>query len=126
VSEFSGTMVSAISLVLRAAVSRPLRSAPENCQSPSGASGYALVQKIRQVVQPFGSIQTFRAYLDIREHRNDQLRSELQLSGVSMLDAPHSGAKNVADQMMLGAHLLIRLTYVLNDTSSRLNGIRAG
>jgi hypothetical protein len=74
------------------------------------------VQKIRQVVQPFGSIQTFRAYLDIREHRNDQLRSELQLSGVSMLDAPHSGAKNVADQMMIGAQFLTCPIPVLSET----------
>jgi hypothetical protein len=85
--------------------SDPHCGALENCRPPSGASGYALVQKIRQVVQPFGSIRTFRAYLDHQEHRNDQLRSELQLSGVSMLDAPHSAAKNVADQMMLGARL---------------------
>jgi hypothetical protein len=102
------------------------RSAPENCQPPSGASGYALVQKIRQVVQPFGSIRTFRAYLDHREHRNDQLRSELQLSGVSMLDAPHSGAKNVADQMMIGAWFPTCSTFFLSKTFSRPYGICAG
>ena len=35
------------------------------------------------------------------------LRSELQLCGVSLIDCPHNGGKDVADKMMIGATTLL-------------------
>ncbi|KAK0459536.1 NYN domain-containing protein [Desarmillaria tabescens] len=73
--------------------------------APSGASGYDLASSIRNCVQQFGPIKLFKAYVDISEQSAGQrgtcLRSELQLSGVSMTDTPHMGKKNVADQMII-------------------------
>ncbi|KAK0483437.1 NYN domain-containing protein [Armillaria novae-zelandiae] len=77
----------------------------ENCSAPSGASGYDLASRIRNCVQQFGPIKLFKAYVDVSEQsagqRGSCLRSELQLSGVSMTDTPHMGRKNVADQMII-------------------------
>ncbi|KAK0210566.1 NYN domain-containing protein [Desarmillaria ectypa] len=77
----------------------------ENCSAPSGASGYDLASSIRNCVQQFGPIKLFKAYVDVSEQsagqRGSCLRSELQLSGVSMTDTPHMGRKNVADQMII-------------------------
>ncbi|KAF8162982.1 NYN domain-containing protein [Crassisporium funariophilum] len=77
----------------------------ENCPAPSNASGYAIVNNIRSVAQPYGSIKAFKAYLGVSElfpeSRASTLRSELQSSGVSLIDCPHNGRKDVADKMIL-------------------------
>ncbi|KAF8969794.1 limkain-b1-type NYN domain-containing protein, partial [Flammula alnicola] len=77
----------------------------ENCPAPTNASGYALVNNIRSVAQPYGSVKSLRAYLGITEHfpvlRALTLRSELQSSGVSLVDCPHNGRKDVADKMII-------------------------
>ncbi|KAF9264882.1 hypothetical protein L218DRAFT_900041 [Marasmius fiardii PR-910] len=76
----------------------------ENCRPPSNASGYSIVNRIREVAQQFGCIKLFRGYSnlsDLSSPRSLTLRSELQSSGVSLIDCPHNGRKNVADQMMI-------------------------
>ncbi|KAF5324452.1 hypothetical protein D9611_004319 [Ephemerocybe angulata] len=77
----------------------------ENCPAPAGGSGCQLVKRIRSLVQPFGPIKLFKAYLSIAEQsqltKNSALRSELQASGVSLTDTPHNSRKDVADKMMI-------------------------
>ncbi|KAK1235677.1 hypothetical protein PQX77_001086 [Marasmius sp. AFHP31] len=77
----------------------------ENCRPPSNASGYSVMGEIRKVAQRYGLIKTCRGYADFSElgssPRSVTLRSELQCSGLSMIDCPHNGRKNVADQMMI-------------------------
>lgn len=78
----------------------------ENCHAAAHISGYEIVRKIRHVAHDFGSIKLFKAYLELSEpaanSKSLNLRSELQLSGVSLTDTPHNGRKDVADKMMLG------------------------
>jgi len=84
------------------------QSCLENCPAPSSASGYAVVNKIRSITQPYGSIRTFRAYLEVSDQlaapasRTQNIRSELQCSGVTLVDCPHNGRKDVADKMLIG------------------------
>ncbi|KAJ8078548.1 hypothetical protein PM082_012831 [Marasmius tenuissimus] len=76
----------------------------ENCAPPSNASGYSVMGEIRKVAQRYGCIKICRGYADLSElssPRSVMLRSELQCSGLSMIDCPHNGRKNVADQMMI-------------------------
>ncbi|KAJ8078557.1 hypothetical protein PM082_012840 [Marasmius tenuissimus] len=76
----------------------------ENCRPPSNVSGYRVMGEIRKVAQRYGRIKTCRGYADFSElssPRSVTLRSELQCSGLSMIDCPHNGRKNVADQMMI-------------------------
>lgn len=105
---YSGIMVSGSgSLVTRR--STPLiisPNVPENCPAPAGYSGFQLVRRIRDLVQPHGPIKMFKAYLSIAEQsqlsKSTVLRSELQASGVSLTDTPHNSRKDVADKMMIG------------------------
>lgn len=82
----------------------------ENCPAPTSTSGYAIVNNIRSVAQTFGSVKLFKAYLEVTEQvpvsRAVVLRSELQSSGVSLIDCPHNGRKDVADKMILGISTL--------------------
>ncbi|KIM48862.1 hypothetical protein M413DRAFT_438036 [Hebeloma cylindrosporum] len=76
----------------------------ENCPAPANASGYSIVNNIRSLAQSYGSIKTLKAYLGITEQpplRTLSLRSEFQSSGVSLVDCPHNGRKDVADKMMM-------------------------
>lgn len=78
----------------------------ENCSVPTNASGYEIVDKIVTLARPFGCIKQFRAYLEIADlnvaSKSATLRSELQSSGVTLVDCPHNGRKEVADKMLLG------------------------
>ena len=80
---------------------------PENCSPPSSSEssglGYDIVNNISRIARLFGSVMTFRAYLDISvQSSNSVLRSELQSSGVSIIDCPHNNKKDVVDKMILG------------------------
>ncbi|KAF9533389.1 NYN domain-containing protein [Crepidotus variabilis] len=77
----------------------------ENCPVPSSSSGCAIANSITSLSRPFGSVKLFRAYLEIADQlplsRSVGLRSELQSSGVSLIDCPHNGRKEVADKMII-------------------------
>ncbi|KAJ3512356.1 hypothetical protein NLJ89_g3567 [Agrocybe chaxingu] len=75
----------------------------ENCPAPSNGSGYLIAKNISTLAQQFGTVKSFKAYLEISEQppRALVMRSELQSSGVSLIDCPHNGRKDVADKMML-------------------------
>ncbi|TDL15372.1 hypothetical protein BD410DRAFT_122520, partial [Rickenella mellea] len=76
----------------------------ENCHPPSNASGYDIVDKIRQALDTYGSIIHFKAYLDVSLSagpKSAKLYSELQDAGVTLAHCPHSGRKDVVDKMLL-------------------------
>ena len=64
-----------------------------------------MVKKIRTIAHKYGSVNVFKAYIELPEQGNGKsvsLRSELQCCGVSLIDCPHNGRKDVADKMMMG------------------------
>ncbi|KAI9566503.1 limkain-b1-type NYN domain-containing protein, partial [Boletus coccyginus] len=77
----------------------------ENCGPPSNSCGlgHDIVNNISRIARLFGSVTTFRAYLDIsaQSSKSVGLRSELQSSGLSMIDCPHNDKKDVVDKMIL-------------------------
>ena len=62
------------------------------------------MKNITRIARLFGSVTTFRVYLDVsvQSSKSVVLRSELQSSGVSIIDCPHNGKKDVVDKMILG------------------------
>ncbi|KAG1778552.1 NYN domain-containing protein [Suillus placidus] len=75
----------------------------ENCSPPLYSQGHAIVNGIRRIAHVFGYVTSFKAYLDISSQspKSVGFRSDLQSSGVSMTDCPHSGRKDVVDKMIL-------------------------
>ncbi|RPD65887.1 hypothetical protein L227DRAFT_569828, partial [Lentinus tigrinus ALCF2SS1-6] len=79
-------------------------SPAENCALPALEPPYTIVNKIRRLAHQYGSVKSFRAYLECPEQmsvKSINLRSELQSCGVSLIDCPHNGRKDVADKMMM-------------------------
>ncbi|OAX41325.1 hypothetical protein K503DRAFT_735880 [Rhizopogon vinicolor AM-OR11-026] len=77
----------------------------ENCSPPLISQGHAIVNGIRRIAHVFGHVTTFKTYFDMSSQhqspRSINFRSELQSSGVSMVDCPHNGRKDVVDKMIL-------------------------
>lgn len=77
----------------------------ENCEIPALEPSYTIVNGIRRLAHQYGSVTSFKAYLEYPEQvslKSLALRSELQSCGVSLIDCPHNGRKDVADKMMMG------------------------
>lgn len=63
---------------------------------------------IRRIAHEYGAVTVFRAYFemtDLVSPRSVAIRSDLQACGVSLIDCPHNGRKDVADKMMLGTSI---------------------
>lgn len=81
----------------------------DNCAPPTGSSGRSVALAVRNAIQnlDLGPIVSFKAYLELSSETQApnaaqvQLRSELQGCGVSLIDTPKSGRKDVADKMMI-------------------------
>lgn len=81
----------------------------DNCAPPTGSSGRSVALAVRTAMQnlEIGPIVSFKAYLELSSETQApnaaqvQLRSELQGCGVSLIDTPKSGRKDVADKMMI-------------------------
>ncbi|KZS95379.1 hypothetical protein SISNIDRAFT_464423 [Sistotremastrum niveocremeum HHB9708] len=75
----------------------------ENCRPALGSSGADIVRRVRDATERFGSISVFRAYSELSDVsvKAMNLRSELQRSGVALVDCPHNGTKEVADNMLI-------------------------
>ena len=71
----------------------------ENCQPPSGVSGFSVVQDLRKSLLEFGSIRQIRAYADLNLVKSS-MRMELQRSGIELLDVP-SRQKDASDKMLI-------------------------
>ncbi|KAG2349378.1 hypothetical protein BDR05DRAFT_985929 [Suillus weaverae] len=76
----------------------------ENCSPPSNSQGHAIVNGIRRIAHVFGYVMSFKAYFDMSSQSSQKsvgFRSDLQSSGVSIIDCPHNGKKEVVDKMIL-------------------------
>ncbi|EIW85256.1 hypothetical protein CONPUDRAFT_135063 [Coniophora puteana RWD-64-598 SS2] len=76
----------------------------ENCSPPANAPGNDLVHRIRRMAHVFGGVTTFKAYTGLSDpcsSKTSKMRSELQSSGVSLIDCPHNNRKDVVDKMIL-------------------------
>ncbi|KAG1903928.1 NYN domain-containing protein, partial [Suillus fuscotomentosus] len=76
----------------------------ENCSPPLNSQGHAIVNGIRRIAHVFGYVISFKAYFDMSSQSSQKsvgFRSDLQSSGVSIIDCPHNGKKEVVDKMIL-------------------------
>ncbi|KAG2146931.1 NYN domain-containing protein [Suillus bovinus] len=76
----------------------------ENCSPPLNSQGHAIVNGIRRIAHVFGYVMSFKAYFDMSSQSSQKsigFRSDLQSSGVSIIDCPHNGRKEVVDKMIL-------------------------
>lgn len=71
-------------------------------------STYDVVKNIRTAVNPFGPIKAFRAYSDFSGFslpRSLNSRSELSSSGVTLIDCPGDGRKDLSTKILLGSSI---------------------
>ncbi|KIP06014.1 hypothetical protein PHLGIDRAFT_24802 [Phlebiopsis gigantea 11061_1 CR5-6] len=76
----------------------------ENCEIPGVADSYLVTNGIRRIAHEYGNVKVFKAYSESYEvvsPRTTVLRSDLQACGVTMVDCPHNGRKDVADKMIM-------------------------
>ncbi|KAK0526348.1 hypothetical protein OC842_005218 [Tilletia horrida] len=94
----------------------------DNCMVPTGMSGRDVALAIRKAIQDLSPpgvsepIIVFKAYLELSSETavpaaQVQLRSELQGSGVSLIDTPKSGRKQTADFMMISDLLAFAIDH---------------
>lgn len=93
----------------------------DTCSIHPSISGYETVNKIRALSKNLGIVRNFRAYADLVDLRIPgafQLRSELQSSGVSLVDCPASERGSISSKTMIGeCHLTARtLRMLMADT----------
>jgi len=104
-SPYSGIMVSCPAFLQTANSDMHAPTYTEDCSLPSNVSGYSAVNNIREVAHTFGGVKLFKTYFHWSEQLSPQyskFRSELQSSGVSLIDCPLSGRKYVGRKMILG------------------------
>ena len=88
---------------------------------PGSADAFAVTGGIRRIAHEYGTVAVFRAYFEMSDQsspRSLATRSDLQSCGVSLVDCPHNGRKDVADKMMIGS------SVPFLHPSHHLNGFR--
>ena len=74
----------------------------ENVPVPMARSGTEAVERLRDALVLYGRVDRVRAYGSLLScGASERTRSELQLAGVHLVDAPHRNRKEVADKMIL-------------------------
>ncbi|KAL1741708.1 NYN domain-containing protein [Schizophyllum fasciatum] len=97
----------------------------ENCQYMSGCSGFEVAKNIERVALAYGPIANFNAYMDIQHcSAPASTRSELQSTGVALVDCPHNGQKDVVDQMLQTDMLVFALDHPAPATLVLISGDR--
>nr|KAJ3414995.1 hypothetical protein HK105_001622 [Polyrhizophydium stewartii] len=96
----------------------------ENCAPPQAVPGYVVVENIRKAVMQFGPIVQFRAYFEVKESSGKTMRSELQSSGVSIIDTPHNARKDAADKMIMVDMLSFAMDFAAPATIVLISGDR--
>ncbi|MEM4734321.1 MAG: NYN domain-containing protein [Candidatus Thorarchaeota archaeon] len=91
----------------------------ENCPPPRGMSGMMIEKQLRESLSIFGPIRQIHAYAELAKFPTN-LRTELQRSGIHLIDTPHgSSGKDAADKMIITDMFILamdsqkELTYVL-------------
>ncbi|TRM61729.1 NYN domain-containing protein [Schizophyllum amplum] len=97
----------------------------ENCQYTSGCSGFDIAQSVERVALAYGPIRSYNAYLDIQQCAiPTSLRSELQSTGVTLVDCPHNGQKDVVDHMLQTDMMAFALDHPAPATIVLISGDR--
>jgi hypothetical protein len=74
----------------------------ENMPIPSATSGRDVTCRLKSILAAHGDLVQFRGYASIGLGNIPQeKRSDLQLSGCTLVDCPHNGRKEVADKMII-------------------------
>lgn len=72
------------------------------------------MKRILEVAHEYGNVTAFKAYLELGLSMSMDTRSELHCAGVSLIDCPHNGRKDVVDMTLVGDILLpLCQTFVL-------------
>jgi hypothetical protein len=72
----------------------------ENCPPPSKMRGIAVERQLRKALRQYGKIYQINAYAEMM-NIPQELRVELQRSGIHLIDTPHVKEKEVADFMIM-------------------------
>lgn len=97
----------------------------ENCHFTGGCTGFDIAKNIESIARVHGSVTSFNAYLDPQLCTvPNSMRSELQSTGVALIDCPHNGQKNAADQMLQTDMLLFALDHPAPATIVLISGDR--
>ncbi|KZT28232.1 hypothetical protein NEOLEDRAFT_1058918, partial [Neolentinus lepideus HHB14362 ss-1] len=99
----------------------------ENVRVPASTASNGLTTKIESVAHQYGSVTLFRAYMDPTEMASPKsiaLRSNFQTSGVTLVDCPHNGGKDVADKMIIVDMLIFALDQPAPATVILISGDR--
>ncbi|KAL8277267.1 hypothetical protein RQP46_010336 [Phenoliferia psychrophenolica] len=74
----------------------------ENLPIPRDIGEAEAVSRLRKMAIGYGHLAVLKAYLDTSlQGTNTKIRSAMQCSGVSIIDTPHNGSKEVADKMLI-------------------------
>jgi len=67
-------------------------------------NGCKVANNIRTIALQFGTLTSFKAYVDVALEgpRAIALQAQLQASGVSMIHCPHASMKEVVDRALTG------------------------
>jgi hypothetical protein len=75
----------------------------ENCKLSNELSGFQVVHNICETAHEYGEVTSIKAYADLKGNMADKHRTELHCAGVSLIDCPHNGYKEVVDNTLIGA-----------------------
>ncbi|CDO76531.1 hypothetical protein BN946_scf184750.g11 [Trametes cinnabarina] len=81
----------------------------ESCGLPAVEPTFAIVNKIRHLAHQYGSVKTFKAYIQTPEQsklKSMTVRSELQTCGVSLVDCLRVGQRDVSDKIMMAVDMM--------------------
>lgn len=74
----------------------------ENMPIPANSSGRDVTTRLKTILAPYGKLVQFRPYASIGLNLIPQKkRSDLQLSGCTLLDCPQNGRNEIADKMII-------------------------
>jgi hypothetical protein len=72
----------------------------ENCSLPTNSAAGRVVRRIADLAHEYGDVVSFKAYNGFQ--MPEKHRPDLHCSGVSMIDCPHNGYKEVVDNTLIG------------------------
>ncbi|KAF9562168.1 hypothetical protein CPC08DRAFT_817282 [Agrocybe pediades] len=89
----------------------------------SNVSNYTIVKNMRDALKQFGGIKTMRTYADFSADalpRSTTIRSELSSSGVTLVDCPGDGRKDLHAKIMIGDRDLAYAVSILRTRGYRV------
>lgn len=102
-----------------------LAQTPENCAPSCDVVGKA-TENIRRIALEHGEVKLFNAYAEVSDKIIPYAaRCALQTYGVSLIDCPHRGQKDVVDKRMIGMPPVYGL-YATDTRDSRHATVRLG